>query len=513
LWGAAPAFSQTVSLSTISLVFSNQVIGTTSSAKKVTLTNAGTAALAVSSIQASGAFNQTNTCGSSVLAASKCTISITFSPATTGAAAGSLTINDNASNSPQAISLTGTGVLPVGLSPGSATFPSRTVGTTSSVTPFTLTNNLGSPVTINGISITGDFAQTNACPGALLAGAKCTISVTFTPTVTGNRTGTLTVVDSASNSPQTATLSGTGNTTGLVSISVTPANPTLTVGGRQQFTAIGTFNNNSTYDLTQSATWSSSSAKVAAINNTAGSKGLATAVALGTTTIKATAGSLPGFATLTVSPTLVSIAVTPGASSIALGQNQQYTATGNYSDGTKQNLTSSVSWSSSNPAAATVTNTGFAGSVGTGATTIGAVLGNVTGSTSLNVNPPTLVSLAVTPANSSIALGTTQQYKAVGTYTNGSTLDLTNSVAWTSTRQSVASISNSPGIQGLATSVAPGQTTVTASSGSVAGSAALTVTPAVLTAIVVTPAVPFIPQGFRKPSPPQEYSPMAPHRM
>src|SRR5208282_2242969 len=137
----------------------------------------------------------------------------------------------------------------------------------------------------------------------------------------------------------------------LASITVTPANPTITTGNTQQFTATGIFSDNSTQNLTTSVTWSSSNQVVATISNAAGFNGQAIAVAAGTAMITAMSGSITGSTTLTVNPvpvTLQSIAVTPANPSITLGNTEQFTATGTYSDGTTPNITSSVTWSSSN---------------------------------------------------------------------------------------------------------------------------------------------------------------------
>src|SRR5207248_1736995 len=115
----------------------------------------------------------------------------------------------------------------------------------------------------------------------------------------------------------------------------------------------------------------------------------------------------------------------------------------------------------------------------------------VTGSTTLTVGPAVLVSIAVTPANPSIPKGTTQQFTATGTYSDGSTVDLTSSAAWVSSNPAVATITAG----GLASGAAPGTSQVSASSGGVSGSTTLTVGPAVLVSIAVTPANPSIPKG------------------
>src|SRR5207247_8307001 len=128
----------------------------------------------------------------------------------------------------------------------------------------------------------------------------------------------------------------------LVSIGVTPANPNLPQGLTGQFTATGTYSDNSTQDLTAQVAWSSSNTGVATID----SAGLVTSVAAGTTTITATLGLVSGNTTLTVTnATLSSVAVTPTNPSIANGTTRQFTATGTYSEITTQDLTSRAEWS------------------------------------------------------------------------------------------------------------------------------------------------------------------------
>jgi uncharacterized protein YjdB len=137
-------------------------------------------------------------------------------------------------------------------------------------------------------------------------------------------------------------------------------------------------------------TWSSSDTGVATISNAAGSNGLVTAVAAGSTTITATSGGISKSRTLTVTAaSLTSIAVIPVDSSIAIGALMQFTATGTYSDNTTQDLTTSATWSSSDTSVATISNAagsiGLATAVFAGSTTITAVSGSVSGSTTLTV--------------------------------------------------------------------------------------------------------------------------------
>jgi hypothetical protein len=198
-----------VALSPVSLSFGKQALNMTSAAKTVNLTNNLDSALAITTITASGDFAQTNNCGTSVPANSKCTISVTFTPSLIGGETGTLTVTDGASTSPQTASLSGTGVVPATLSPISLSFGNQPQSTTSAAKNVTLTNNLDSALAIT-ITTSGDFAQTGDCGSSVPADGKCTISVTFTPSIIGGETGTLTVTDGASNSPQTAALAGTG---------------------------------------------------------------------------------------------------------------------------------------------------------------------------------------------------------------------------------------------------------------------------------------------------------------
>jgi len=255
----------------------------------------------------------------------------------------------------------------------------------------------------------------------------------------------------------------------LVSIAVTPANPSITKGATQQFKATGTLTNGAIQDVTGSVTWLSSNTKVATI----AAGGLATGTGTGSATIEATSGAISSTASLTVlAPVLSSIAVTPVGAHVVAGNNQQYTATGTYSDGSTQNLTGSVTWQSSNAKVATITTAGLATGLTAGSATIQATLGTISGSTPLTVMPPVLISIAVTPPNNGIAVGGTQQYLATGTYSDGRTHYMTTAVTWSSSNIAVATITAA----GLATGAAVGSTTIQALSGAISGTASLTVT-------------------------------------
>ena len=213
--------SPTVSLSKTNLNFSNQLVGTSSGAETVTLTNTSVLKLAVSTIAVTGTnatdFRQTNTCNSGVLPGENCTITVTWTPTHIGPRAASVTITDNAMGSPQSISLSGTGVVTGPNATLSATgliFATQLVGIASPAQTLTLGAYGTASLSISNIALVGanlaDFAKTTNCGSLLAPGTTCTISVTFKPTQVGPRSATLVITDNAPGSPQEASLSGTG---------------------------------------------------------------------------------------------------------------------------------------------------------------------------------------------------------------------------------------------------------------------------------------------------------------
>jgi hypothetical protein len=297
-----------------------------------------------------------------------------------------------------------------------------------------------------------------------------------------------------------ATYNGISNSTvatvtpaALVSIAITPATPTIPLGTTQQFAATGRFTDGTTQDVTQTVQWTSDSGSATFSSTTTG---LATGVITGAANVSATSGSVDATTKLTVTgAVLVSIAVTPANPSIALGTTQQYVATGTFTDGTTQDLSATATWASDAPSTVTINGTGLATSLSTGTTNISATSGNVVGSTGMIVTSAVLVSIAITPPNASIPLGTTQQFTALGTYSDTSTQDLTQSAHWSSTEADAATISNSVPTDGLATTLAAGETNIQVTSGAVSSYATLVVTPAKLTSIAISPQSPSIALG------------------
>jgi hypothetical protein len=233
-------------LSPTSLSFAGQGLGTTSAAATVTLNDPRSVALSITSIAITGTnagdFAQTNNCGGSVAAEANCAINITFAPLALGTRTASLTITDNAANSPQTVNLTGTGVTaaPVaGVSASSLTFSNQGVGTTSASQPVTLSNTGNVALTITNIGTSANFGQTTNCGTSVAASGSCTINVTFAPTATGTLTGTLTIADNSNGvagSTQSVALSGTGQDFSFAAPSGTPTSVTVAPGSSASYT-------------------------------------------------------------------------------------------------------------------------------------------------------------------------------------------------------------------------------------------------------------------------------------
>ncbi len=170
-----------------------------------------------------------------------------------------------------------------------------------------------------------------------------------------------------------------------------------------------------------------------------------------------------------VDPTLTSISVTPTTPSVAVGNTKQMTATGTYDDGKTKNITGSVSWSSDDDSEATVSDGGLVTGVAAGTVSVTATSGTISGSTSVTVTLANLRSIAVTPTSASITSDQTQQFTAIGTLDDGTTVDITDAVTWKSSNKSVATIDSS----GLATAQGTGTTNITAVSGSITSNTAV----------------------------------------
>jgi len=205
--GVAP-----VNLSASTLSLGTVAVGDTTAPKTVALVNHEDVTLTFASILPSAGFAvASNTCGASIAARTYCIVGVTFSPTATGAATGTLTFTDSAGDSPQVVSLTGSGITPVTLSPGALNFGAVAVGHTSAPKTVTLTNRQNVTLDFASILTSAGFGVAgNTCGANVAAGATCTVGVTFSPIATGAAAGSLTFTDDAANSPQVVRLTGTG---------------------------------------------------------------------------------------------------------------------------------------------------------------------------------------------------------------------------------------------------------------------------------------------------------------
>jgi 6-phosphogluconolactonase (cycloisomerase 2 family) len=233
LTGIGLAAQPAVTLNPGTLTFPATTQGTTAPSQTVTLASAGSATLHISSVLLGGSnpsdFTMSNSCSGALAPNQTCTIDVSFTPLGAGSRIGTISITDDAPNSPQNISLSGTGIASqsgVSLSSSALSFPATTQGVASPSQTITLTSSGTAALHIASIVLAGtdpsDFAITTTCSGAYSSNATCSISVAFAPLATGLRSATVSISDDAPNSPQTISLSGDANP--AFTVSTTSAN-------------------------------------------------------------------------------------------------------------------------------------------------------------------------------------------------------------------------------------------------------------------------------------------------
>ena len=213
LTAIAPAVPK-MSLSSASLVFPRQQVGTQSDGQTVSITNTGDADLTVSSLATSSDFVESDTCaGAPVVPAASCSVAVRFAPNAIGTRDGVLTVYGNVAGGQATVALTGMGTAPASivLTPLNLAFGSEYLGSSSVAQNVTISNLGGESSTLQKVAASGDFALTaNSCGTSLAPSTGCTVSVVFTPGASGVRSGTLTVNDAVGT--QSAQLSGIGVT-------------------------------------------------------------------------------------------------------------------------------------------------------------------------------------------------------------------------------------------------------------------------------------------------------------
>lgn len=319
----------------------------------------------------------------------------------------------------------------------------------------------------------------------------------------------------------------------LLSISITPSSSSLPKGLKQRMGAMGFYSDSSSKDLTEEVTWNiipansglllpissaltgSNATEIAGISNAAGYRGEVTAIQIGTVDVVASFQNITGKTPLTVAPAVLkSIYVSSPLGSKPKGLTEQFVATGYYSDNSSVDLTKSVSWKSdSNGDSIDDTNVlqisneanqkGLGFGKAEGETTVFASMGSISGSKNFKITKEVLVSLGVESPNSSRPKGLTENFTALATFSDGSIRDVTNSSTWTADSNgdgindtNIGSISNASGSQGVLTTLNTGSVTITANYSGTQNSKIVTVLPANLIGIIVSPPTASIVKGF-----------------
>ena len=274
----------------------------------------------------------------------------------------------------------------------------------------------------------------------------------------------------------------------LSKVTVAPTTPSVALGEKIQVTATGIFSDGSSKDVTETAAWTTGSPRVASISPS----GLVTSRSIGTSALTASTGSLSATTNLTVSKAaLASLTVGPSSVSTNIGTTTQLKATGLYTDGSSQDVTTSVTWTSSEPGIAAVADTGIATAKAAGAASLTASSGSSKASCQLTVLPAALVSISVSSDRTTIPLGSKAQFTALGTYSDGSKHDLTSSATWSNSPAGIVTID----VPGLATGRAIGTARVKAAAGSIEGTGTLNVSAAQLVSIDIAADKAVMPLG------------------
>lgn len=441
--GTNPPMS-TATLSPSSNHFASITAGTSGTPVPFTLTNNGSSPMSISQIASSNAsFTETNNCGASLAGNGSCTIMVTFSPPSIGSQTATLSVTDDAVNSPQTSALSGTGLAKgsstgsLKVVPSSFTFPDQATGTTSAAEKFTVTNSLTTSVTISAVNVPAPFAQTNTC-GTLGGGASCTVSMTYAPTTGGYTSADLTFTYNATGSPQTVFVAGNSGPAVTISPSSLGFSPQL-INRPSSPQTITVTNNQSTALTIQSITSTSSvTPSPFTLTNTCIPSGQTTGTVAansnctisvtfeptkggvtysGSVTISYNAPGSPGTVTYQGSGTnagsTIKVEVAPQASCVEPSQTEQFTAT------VLNTPNTSVTWFVDN----TLNGTSAAGTISagglytapsaTGTHTVKAVSkSDPAASASTGVNVTTSPSFAIYPFSASIPTGGQQQFEA-----------------------------------------------------------------------------------------------------
>ncbi|MFT3698693.1 MAG: Ig-like domain-containing protein [Kofleriaceae bacterium] len=370
---------------------------------------------------------------------------------------------------------------------------------------LTVPKGLSVPVIATGVYSDGSLADittsvtwSSSAPAvASVSGVAGSIGV-----VTGNAVGSATVTASLNGQSSTVTVQVTSAV--LQAIQLPATTQIVPRGLTLPIVATGIYSDGSIAQLTSSVTWSSSAPGIASVSNLVANAGLVTGIAEGTTTVTATLGTTSSTVTVQVTAAVLQgISLPAQTVTVATGLSVPVIATGLYSDGSQADLTKQVTWSSSAPAIATVSNLvssiGVVTGVAAGDATLTASYNGQTATVPVHVTAAILQAIQLPAQPITVARGLTVPVIATGVYSDGSIADITTNVTWTSSASAIASVSNLAGSVGLVTGVAVGDATLTAAYNGQASQIAVHVTSAVLQSLQLPASTVNVPKGLTVP--------------
>ena len=444
LSGSGANVSGTATLSPASNQFKAVASGSSDTAVPFTLTNNTSSTIAISQIGVSNAnFTETNNCGKSLAGNASCTISVTFAPQSVGSQTAMLSVTDDASNSPQTATLSGTGLAApsstgsLKISPDSYTFPNQATGTTSPAETLTVTNSLTTSLTISSIKIPAPFSETNNC-GTLAGGASCTVSVTYAPTASGYTSADLTFTYNAAGSPQTVFIAGNSGAAVTIKPGSLGFSPQIINTASSPQTITITNNQSTAVTITSITTTSSATPSPFSLSNTCIASGQTTGTLAansnctisvtfeptktdttysGSVSISYNAPGSPGTVTYTGSSisggTGVRVTVAPQSACIEPSQTEQFTATVSNTSNTAVNWFVDGTQNGTSTGGTISTGGLYTAPSATGTHTVKAVSqANTNDSGSTTIMVTTSSSFAIYPFSASLPTGGQQTFQA-----------------------------------------------------------------------------------------------------
>lgn len=276
----------------------------------------------------------------------------------------------------------------------------------------------------------------------------------------------------------------------VASVVVTPFAASLTIGATRVFTATATLTDGSTTDVTASAVWTTDAATVVTVSSGGTGAGTAQAIGAGQAVVTATFGGKSGTANITIPAipaTLTKLTITPSPVTLAFGASAQLSVIGTYSNASTQDLTASAVWVSSAFSTAAVSQ-GLVSGIASGTANVTATVGAVSATVLVTVTAAPLRALVITPAAITLDVGATTNARALGTFADGSSSDVTEQCAWLGAAPAIAGVSATSGTRGLVNGAAAGTTTITASLQGIQATASVTVRTPVTYVLQILPS-------------------------